>query len=112
MTALTTHPWPGNARELRSHIERYILNAQVHGMSGLGDFERCKQADGSIDILRLVEFGAPLKDVLSRVEENYVRYMLDLCGGKIGATAGKLGIYRTALHRKLKAYREKQDRSH
>lgn len=112
LAALTSRPWPGNARELRSHIERYILNAQVHGMSGLGDFEHCQQAAGGPDILRLVEIGGPLKDVLSQVEENYVRYMLDLCGGKVGATAGKLGIYRTALHRKLKAYRDRQDRPH
>ena len=111
LASLTAHAWPGNARELRSHIERYILRAQTHcALSGLDDLDPYKPAAPCSDMLRLFELGGPLKEVLSQVEENYVRYMLDACGGKVGVTAGKLGIYRTALHRKLKTYRGRKDR--
>ena len=64
-------------------------------------------AGGALDILHLFEIGGPLKDVLSQVEENYVKYMLSVCGGQVGVTATRLGIYRNALYRKLKVYREK-----
>ncbi len=112
LAALTTSPWRGNARELRNHIERYILCTLTRrAISGLDDLEEFKSNSLCADTLRLFELGGPLKDVLSQVEENYVRYMLDACGGKIGVTASKLGIYRTALHRKLKAYRGRKERA-
>jgi transcriptional regulator with PAS, ATPase and Fis domain len=99
--------WPGNARELRSQVERHVLRAKSArvprdpaGGNGSGA--------AALDILHLFEIGGPLKDVLSQVEENYVKYMLTVCGGRVGVTAAKLGLYRNALYRKLKLYREKE----
>lgn len=111
LASLTSAAWPGNARELRSYIERYVLTAESQRtLSALDHVKAFKSTNGYSDVLRLFELGAPLKDLLSRVEEDYVRYMLHLCGGRIGVTASKLGIYRTALHRKLKSYGERRKR--
>ena len=111
LAELMGRPWPGNARELRSHVERYILGALTRrATNGIGELDQYSAHGLSVDTLRLFDLGWPLKDVLSQVEENYVRHMLGLNGGRIGVTAGKLGIYRTALHRKLKAYRGRKGR--
>ena len=107
LRSLINRPWPGNVRELRHYIEREVIKAQAHpNLESLDAFSKLTNASGEIDLLHLVEIGGTLKQVLSQVEENYVRYMLECCDGRIGATAGRLGIYRTALHRKLKAYRQ------
>jgi transcriptional regulator with PAS, ATPase and Fis domain len=109
LAAWTKAAWPGNARELRSAVERYILMARAQRHHAA--FREVEEpTSGYADILRLFELNAPLKDVLSRVEEDYVRYMLHLCGGRVGVTASKLGIYRTVLYRKLKAYRNLRKR--
>ena len=111
LASLTSAPWPGNARELHGYMERYILTAESQRtLSAFDHGDALAPATGYADRLRLFAMGAPLKDVLSQVEEDYVRYTLNLCGGRVGVTANKLGIYRTVLHRKLKAYRERQKR--
>jgi len=103
--------WPGNARELRSHVERHILCAKSNRVPrDPAGSDGSDAAAGALDILHLFEIGGPLKDVLNRVEENYVKYMLTVCGGRVGITATKLGLYRNALYRKLKLYREKESR--
>jgi transcriptional regulator with PAS, ATPase and Fis domain len=108
LAAFTHAPWPGNARELRAQVERHVLTAKAtRAPRGLCGSETTGAAAGALDILHLFEIGGPLKDVLSQVEENYVKYMLTMCGGRVGATAAKLGLYRNALYRKLKLYREK-----
>ena len=108
LAAFTHHQWPGNARELRSHVERYVLQAKTaRAPRCLPEGEEPSATGGALDILHLFEIGGPLKDVLSQVEENYVKYMLSVCGGQVGVTASRLGIYRNALYRKLKVYREK-----
>lgn len=46
--------------------------------------------------------------MLQKVEEQYINYVLHECGGRVGKAAERLGIYRTVLYRKLKAYKEKE----
>ena len=105
--SLTSRAWPGNARELKHFVEGEVIRTQAQrSLSSLAVFNDLNRDARTADILELVEIGSPLKQVMSRIEENYIRYMLDACGGRVGATATRLGIYRTALHRKLKLYRD------
>jgi transcriptional regulator with PAS, ATPase and Fis domain len=110
LAAFIHRDWSGNARELRGHVERYVLDARSSRAPALWK-EASGPAGGALDILHLFEIGGPLKDVLNQVEENYVKYMLTVCGGRVGVTASKLGLYRNALYRKLKFYRERESRS-
>ena len=112
LVAFTHYDWPGNARELRGHVERYVLNARSRrGPQGCEEADASGPTGGCLDMLHLFEIGGPLKEVLSQVEENYVKYMLGTCGGHVGAAASKLGIYRNALYRKLKIFRERHKHS-
>lgn len=107
LRTLLDRPWHGNVRELKHHIEREVIKAQAaSNMEALATFVPLNAEDEPIDLLRLVEIGGPLRQVLSQFEENYVRFMLTACDGRVGLTANRLGIYRTALHRKMKAFRQ------
>ncbi|MDR7868537.1 MAG: sigma 54-interacting transcriptional regulator [Sporomusaceae bacterium] len=98
------YSWPGNVRELRNLVERRVI-------SGLQDYpdESVKMAAGvQRDLFQdyFKQLGAKytLKDVMGKIEERYIRYMLQACGGRVGEASKRLGVYRTVLYRKLKAY--------
>ena len=97
--AFTTYPWPGNVRELG--------NAVKHG---------CALARGAL--VRLEHLPEELQpghraaasaagaasDRLDDVERAHVLAVLDRCGGSPRAAAEVLGVGRTTLWRKLKAW--------
>lgn len=106
LEAFQRYNWPGNVRELRNLVERRVI-------SGLNDYpaDSLTTAAGSArDLLneyfRLLGKEYPLKAAMRKIEESYLRYMLQLCGGRIGEASKRLGIYRTVLYRKLKAFAE------
>jgi two-component system C4-dicarboxylate transport response regulator DctD len=81
--------WPGNVRELRNAAERYLL--------GLDDDEH--QQD---------ELNPPgaltLEQQMEAAERRVIEETLALMGGRIGATAERLGITRKTLYLKMKRY--------
>ncbi len=104
LEAFQRYSWPGNVRELRNLVERRVI-------SGLQDYpdESVKMAAGAQrdlfqDYFKLLGAEHTLKDVMSKIEERYIRYMLQTCGGRVGEASKRLGVYRTVLYRKLKAY--------
>ncbi|MDT8902581.1 sigma-54 interaction domain-containing protein [Anaeroselena agilis] len=102
--------WPGNVRELRNLIERKVI-------CSLHDYpEDCLQSAATVDtqeqrqgdIFKYFGLSGTLREVLSKVEKKYIDSVLEACGGRIGEAANRLGIYRTVLYRKLKAFEQKE----
>ncbi len=104
LEAFQKYSWPGNVRELRNLIERRVIS----GMNDYPDDNLTLAAGTPRDLLRdyfrLMGNQYPLKKVMRKLEERYLRYTLQDCGGRIGEASKRLGIYRTVLYRKLKAY--------
>src|SRR5438309_5427991 len=102
VSALLTHEWSGNVRELRNSIFRAIMlakNAEVEITSLDLKFNRDSMPGHGKN---------PLNRDLDQVERQIVFDMLDRCGGNQGKAAEALGISRRTLLRKLKTYRENE----
>ena len=103
-TALEAHPRPGNVRELRNVIERAAILAHdgtvrpEHLSLESTRATAPKTAPGTGPSLPLTSLR--LKDL----EEALVRHALDSCAGNRSLAARELGINRTTLYAKLKAY--------
>ena len=103
-TALEAHPWPGNVHELRNVIERAAILAHdgtvrpEHLSLESTRATAPKTAPGTGPSLPLTSLR--LKDL----EEALVRHALDSCAGNRSLAARELGINRTTLYAKLKAY--------
>ena len=104
MDRLQAHDWPGNVRELRNTIERAALlgpgGSVLPEHLGLGEATgpRGSHAGPGAE-------GLPLGDrSLKSVEEALIRRVLDENAGNRSRSARVLGINRTTLYNKLKAY--------
>lgn len=90
------YPWPGNIRQLENVIERCVFLA-IDGQIALRDlpdelFETAEDhSQFTFDRVK------PLADM----EEEYIRHVLDKCGGNKKKAASLLGINRKTIHRKL-----------
>ncbi len=88
------YEWPGNIRELRNIIERYII---------LGDkYDDIDEADQLNDFQEKNVISLPLKNARKVFERNYLQSQINRFDGNISKTATFIGMERSALHRKLK----------
>ncbi len=100
------YTWPGNIRELKNFIERvYILTpgefVDIHDLrfAGLGDGfseESLSQQHG--------EEIANFRDARAKFEKEYLIKKIQENSGNISRTAEMIGLERSYLHRKIKAY--------
>jgi transcriptional regulator with PAS, ATPase and Fis domain len=108
------YDWPGNVRELRNEVEKYVIaNIQdnstqfLAAMSGMA-----KQiSQPNCDYMNSQENYGPLKQAMRQFEEQYIDSVLKVCNFQMGKAADRLGICRTVLYRKMKAFSEAK-RSH
>lgn len=102
MALLRTHPWPGNASELRNAIERAVLFAQKREI-GLRDIAKWL-SPGGIPTIGLPFWGAgrPIP-TLEEMKVGYMKDILKLCGGNKCKAARLLGITPVTLRRRLGA---------
>lgn len=101
---LRNYPWPGNVRELRNLVHRLLI---MGGEEEIG-LEEVEQALGeqlspdegplSQDLMAL-----PLREAREQFERAYLQQQLQLCEGKVGQLAKRVGMERTHLYRKLRA---------
>ncbi len=88
------YEWPGNIRELRNLIERYII---------LGDkFDENNSIDKNLNEDTKNVISMPLKNARRIFEKNYLQSQIKRFNGNISKTASFIGMERSALHRKLK----------
>jgi DNA-binding NtrC family response regulator len=123
MAALRQYHWPGNVRELQNYIERAVVMAPGDELTcdllpTVVTTGRSPRALGApLDFatmteelvhLGLGEAGAEAEDVHSRivdrVEREVIAQVLKECDGVQIKAAGRLGINRNTLHKKLKQY--------
>jgi DNA-binding NtrC family response regulator len=93
---LGSYPWPGNVRELRNAVERATVFA-AGPLLRPGDFHFL---DASARPAAAPEELPTLRDL----EQRHIRRVLDAAGGNKSRAARILGIERSTLYEKLKAY--------
>lgn len=96
---MRNHSWPGNVRELRNFVERvYILTpgdfVDVHDLKFAGLHE---QTDPSSELMTF-------REARARFEKEFLVQKINENNGNISKTAEVIGLERSYLHRKIKAY--------
>jgi len=103
MAILRRHAWPGNVRELRNVVERLMIMVpgdvvrpeHLNLPMGAGSEAPPAAADGPI---------VPLAEARERFEREYILRALAAQQGNMSRTAELLGVERSNLYRKMKAY--------
>jgi DNA-binding NtrC family response regulator len=96
---LAGYSWPGNIRELRNVLERALI------LSRGGSLESRHFPGLSGDAGGETPTGRKRRTV-DKVNENYIREVMDQTGGDTKEAANLLGISRATLYRRLAAIRE------
>jgi two-component system nitrogen regulation response regulator NtrX len=102
-TGLRSYRWPGNVRELRNVIERLMIMvpgdtialADLAFLDG-GSIATAEPAGGAAAL--------PLHEARERFERDYILRALAAQNGNISRTADLLGVERSNLYRKMKAF--------
>jgi len=90
-SALLTHDWPGNIRELRNRIERAIILSRSASLGSRDLFPE----------LRLDHVSpASLAETRRQAEASEIEQALERSGGRVAEAARSLGISRTTLWHK------------
>lgn len=103
ISVLQRQPWPGNVRELKNFIERLVIlvSDEVIELQHLpASFLESYDPVTAINVLDQANF----KEAKIQFEKEYLRKKLAEYNWNISKTAGAIGIERSHLHRKLKAY--------
>ncbi len=110
LESFQSYSWLGNVRELRNAVERRVISSLQDDSSASRMLDTITPgALSQYDCFRLLGLSGTLKEVVRTMEERYIHQVLQECGGRIGETADKLGIYRTVLYRKLKAFQQEKE---
>ncbi|MBP1919429.1 sigma-54 interaction domain-containing protein [Youngiibacter multivorans] len=107
LEALKKRRWSGNVRELRNFIERRVI-------SSLNDFTSntyasiisSEKVNCDIKLDKLFEQGLSLKDLVKKVEKDYIEYTIKKFNGSVREAAESLGVYRSVLYRKINEHNE------
>ncbi len=107
MDLLVQHPWPGNVRELRNVMERMVI--MVHGdtIQDADVAPSLRVRPGVVSEAAAepeVSWDGPLREARERFERQYILRRLKEGHWNISRTADRMGIERSNLHRKMKAY--------
>jgi two-component system nitrogen regulation response regulator NtrX len=110
LRVLCTYPWPGNVRELKNFVERMLI---LYAGSEVGP------EDLPSEILAAPAMAAPgapprdlpipsgavdFKAARQEFEAEFLRRKLEEFEGSVSRLAESIGLERTYLYRKLKAY--------
>jgi DNA-binding NtrC family response regulator len=101
---LRNYPWPGNVRELKNLVKRLLILGGNEEIS-LAEVE-AQLASGTGEGEPLVKqdlLAMPLREAREHFERAYLQQQLQLCGGKVGQLAKRVGMERTHLYRKLRS---------
>jgi two-component system, NtrC family, response regulator HydG len=102
VTAFSRYPWPGNVRELENLIERLVVMATsaeigLPELAALAPEIASGQDRFSLPRDRLA--------TLRELEEEYIAWMIERCGGNKTKAAELLGIDPSTLHRRMRPRR-------
>lgn len=102
---LYVYTWPGNIRELRNEIERFVItegnvNILLNGIA-------YKPLSTENRLLEDFDYSESLRDAKDKFERDYIKSVLEDCEWKIQKTADRLGIHRSVLYTKMEKYKLK-----
>jgi len=98
MKILKAYSWPGNIRELRNLVERYIALADSPVLNIENNLMGSKPSDG-------IDADSPTLEVL---EKRYIMNTLNKFNGNKEQTASLLGINKSTLWRKLQNWQKSE----
>jgi two-component system, NtrC family, nitrogen regulation response regulator NtrX len=101
---LRNYPWPGNIHELKNLVHRLLIQGGPPEI-GLDEIEREIASQVTIDepLVKQDLLAMPLREAREHFERAYLTQQLQLCGGKVGLLAKRVGMERTHLYRKLRS---------
>ncbi|MBX2987405.1 MAG: sigma-54-dependent Fis family transcriptional regulator [Bdellovibrionaceae bacterium] len=102
LSGMREYAWPGNVRELKNFIERvYILTpgeyVDLHDLHFAG-------LDGGAETAAMNEDLGTFREARAQFEKEYLVKKIQENNGNISKTAETIGLERSYLHRKIKAY--------
>jgi DNA-binding NtrC family response regulator len=100
--ALMNYPWPGNVRELRTAVESAVVLSRGERVSLRDLPATLREAGGGTGHPGRLPAQADL--TVAEAEKRLIIRALKECGGNRTLAAGKLGMSRRTLHRKLHLY--------
>ena len=101
---LRHYPWPGNVSELRNLVHRLLVLGGDEEIV-LEEIERelPNRAPQNEPLVKQDLLALPLREAREAFERAYLQQQLQLCNGKVGALAKRVGMERTHLYRKLRS---------
>jgi len=101
---LRNYPWPGNIRELKNLVHRLLIQGGTEEIR-LDEIEReiDSQATADEPLVKQDLLALPLREAREHFERAYLKQQLQLCNGKVGQLAKRVGMERTHLYRKLRS---------
>ncbi len=103
MRLLVAYDWPGNVRELENEMRKAAVLGD--GLIRVADLSRriIEAVQGPKTHI-IADASGKLKSVVEQFEKEYLRQILDECGGNRAEAARRLGIGRRTLYDKLARY--------
>jgi DNA-binding NtrC family response regulator len=100
------HPWLGNVREMRNHIQRMFIMAGEDGLDGpeLEGADGVPMAAAGVALRNGPAITVPLGTPLSVAARELILSTLEHCGGERKRTAEMLGICTKTLYNRLREY--------
>ena len=102
-TLLERYAWPGNVRELRNLIERLVIMVPGETITA-ADLGFLDPAPPAADGAPAPQPGLSLHEARDRFEREYILRALADQHGNISRTADALGVERSNLYRKMRAF--------
>jgi two-component system response regulator HydG len=97
--AALTHPWRGNARELRNRVERAVALSTGPWLMPADIFPELRE-----ELIDYIDRGFPLSAVRDAAEKRQIERVLMETNGQISEAAKRLDISRTTLWEKMRRY--------
>ncbi|HIC91970.1 MAG TPA: sigma-54-dependent Fis family transcriptional regulator [Syntrophaceae bacterium] len=102
---LMDYKWPGNVRELKNMIERLVILTPGNIITANDIPDSLKEkAKPDIDIKDSLFKFSSLKEAKSYFEKEFILKKLAENNGNISQTAQTIGVERSHLHKKIRAY--------
>lgn len=106
------YSWPGNIRELRNVIERYVISGiwdiAPSALKNAPDKEKkAAESNGESAALHAADdfdYSLPLHEACDEFEKRYIIKAIKDSGGSMEKSAERLGIHRSLLYKKRKKY--------
>ena len=104
LSRLQHYAWPGNVRELRNVIERLMIMVPDETITAQDLAFLGHDGVATVQPAESPDFSLPLADARERFERDYILQALAANQGNISKTADALGVERSNLYKKMRAF--------